>query len=124
MEEKIGRLPNNQSALNRANYCLSSEVELEGKLNQSRVVHRVCDRSKRRVERLFDSSNSPRRKVGVRQSELGMVKQIEELCPEVSSHALSEKSVFTNPGPERGVLEAVPNSPTGAWVKQAVLNHC
>src|SRR5882762_8862214 len=36
---------------------------------------------------------------------------------------MSEKSVFTKPGPESGVREAVPNSPTGAWVKQAGLNH-
>src|SRR6266481_4043081 len=36
---------------------------------------------------------------------------------------ITEKSVFTKPGPERGVREAVPNSPTGAWVKHDVLNH-
>src|SRR5215470_15536643 len=36
---------------------------------------------------------------------------------------ISEKSVLTKSGPDTGVREAFPSSPTGAAAKQEVLNH-
>lgn len=87
-----------------ANSLTPSEIELKGELDQARIVYRICDRSKRRVERVFDSGNSPRRKVSVRQSELGMIKQIEKLCPELCSNSFGDPEALDKR--EIGVHEA------------------
>src|SRR4029077_7870976 len=55
------------------------KIKLEGKLNQARIVHRSCNRSK--VGRIHVLTGL---------EELRMIKDIEELCPEIQLHTLTE----------------------------------
>ena len=74
----------------RYGFSTALERDFQSKLGQARIVDRICNRSQGAVKRIPESGC----KVGIRQSKLRMIKQIEEFCPELHSRALGDAEVL------------------------------
>src|SRR6185437_9901802 len=69
------------------------ELQLQGKLNHPRIVHRLIDHAKggRLSYVLHAAGAGP-----AAQEELRVIEQVEELCPEVQPHLLAQEEMLDN----------------------------